>query len=322
MNEQTEFLRSPLRLYILAIGLALISIILSILKGSTSLPLYQLLNAQDGKSAAILWDLRIPRTLSAFVCGGLLALSGSLMQLLVQNPLADPYALGISGGAAFVTLLLMLFGIEGHWLLIGGWGGSLISIVLIFLLAKKHRWQSHLLLLAGIALSCGFAAGISAIIFLCPADNLHGMMFWLNGDLSAATMPWLASLVLFISLSASYALAPGLNLFYRGEKEAASLGLNIKRYRIFLFLISSLLTACAVSLAGCIGFIGLIIPHMSRMLSGYDLRKTLPLSVMLGGSLLTIADMCARILFAPQQIPVGILMAFIGVPMFIWLIQK
>ncbi len=298
------------------------SILFSLCKGSSPIPIYQLLFSDNSEINTILFKLRLPRTLTAFTCGSLLALAGSLMQLLLQNPLADPYVLGVSGGAALFTLLLMLLGVSGPWLIGGTWAGSLLTIVLILLLARKHRWQTHTLLLSGIALACGFSACISFILLITPESGIRSMLFWLTGDLNDAQFPWLGLIILCVGMLISMLLAPGLNILGRGDKEARVLGLPCANYRLALYLLSTLFTATAVTMAGCIGFIGLIIPHLTRMLAGYDHRIVLPLSALLGGSLLTAADTLARSLFAPQQIPVGILTALIGVPVFVWLLQR
>lgn len=310
------------RFIFIVIGIVFLSIFLSLSKGSTSIPLYQLLSRDNDLFNTIFLKLRLPRTLTAFVSGGLLALAGSLMQLLLQNPLADPYILGVSGGAALFTLLMIFFGANEYWLMGGAWLGSLLAIALILLLARQHRWQTHTLLLSGIAIASGFSACISFILLISTDASLHSMLFWLTGDLNDARFPWIGLAILGIGFVICLLLAPGLNILGRGEKEAKALGLSSEKYRIALYLLSSLFTAAAVTLAGCIGFIGLIIPHLTRMLAGYDYRIVLPVSMLLGGSLLTAADTCARTLFAPQQIPVGILMALIGVPIFVWMLQK
>lgn len=300
--------------------LAVLSVILSLSKGSTSISLYQLLFINNPQISTIIFELRLPRTLNAFICGGLLALSGSLMQLLLQNPLADPYVLGVSSGAAFFTLLLMLLGASDLALAGGAWAGSLFTIALIMLLAKKHHWQSHTLLLSGIAIACGLSAAISFLLLISPDQHLHAMLFWLTGDLSGTHLSWLGATVLTIGGVGCQFLAPQLNLLAQGEKRAFALGLTSQKYRIVLFLLSSLFTATAVTLAGCIGFIGLIIPHLTRLLVGFDHRVMLPVSTLIGGTFLVFADTLARTLLAPQQLPVGILMAFIGAPIFIWLL--
>lgn len=298
------------------------SFFLSLSKGSTSLSLHQLLFADFEQFNTIILQLRLPRTLTAFVCGGLLALAGSLMQLLLRNPLADPYILGISGGAALFTLLMMLFGVSEYWLMGGAWFGSLCTIILILMLARKHQFQSHALLLSGIAIACGLSACISLILLLTPDASIRSMLFWLSGDLNGTHIPWLGMIILTTGFVICMLLAPGLNIFGRGEQEAQALGLASKKYRILLYLLSSLFTATAVTLAGCIGFIGLIIPHLTRMFVGFDHRIALPISVLLGGSLLMLADTLARTLIAPQQLPVGILTAIIGVPIFVALLQR
>ncbi len=307
---------------LLVVGVSAFSLFFSCVNGSTETPINPALWLHHSEFRDILLQLRLPRTLTAFVSGALLALAGALMQLLLQNPLADPYILGISGGSALMTLLLMALGMEEAHLMGAAFVGSLISILFILLLARKHRWQTHTLLLCGIALACGFSACISFILLLSPDAHLRSMLFWLSGDLSDATYPWLGLLILCCGALSCHLLAPGLNLLGRGEKEARALGLSPSPYRLMLYLLSALLTATAVTLAGCIGFVGLIVPHLSRRLVGYDHRLMLPVTLFLGGSLLTLTDTCARTLFAPLQLPVGIVLALIGVPVFVWMIQK
>jgi iron complex transport system permease protein len=300
----------------------ILSILFSLSQGSVPIPIDQLLFGMDQQFTMVFFELRLPRTLTAFVTGGLLALAGSLMQLLVQNPLADPYVLGVSSGGALFTLMMILLGANEYSVLGGAWTGSLLTMLLIFLLAKKHLWQSHTLLLCGIALSCGFSAAISFLLLMTPDHNLHSVLFWLSGDLNGAYYPWIGLIILSIGSVLCLLLSPGLNILARGEREARALGLSTRKFKILLYLLSSLFTATAVNLAGCIGFIGLIIPHLTRLIYGYDHRIILPFSVLLGGSLLTIADTFARSLLAPQQLPVGILLAAVGVPIFLWLLQK
>lgn len=309
------------RLFILQ-ALAAASILLSLFKGSTSLSLHQLLYNEYGQFHTIFLKLRLPRTITAFTSGGLLALSGSLMQLLLQNPLADPYVLGISSGAAFFTLLMMLAGASGDMLLAGAWFGSLLTAALIAMLARRHHWQIHTLLLTGIAIAGGFGAGISLILLISPDASLHSMLFWLTGDLNDARLSWSGMLILLGGTAACWLFAPSLNILGRGEREAQALGLPVKRCRIGLFLLSSLLAAAAVTQAGCIGFVGLIVPHFSRRIIGYNHRVMLPAAVLMGGTLVVVADTLARSLFAPQQIPAGIIMALIGIPIFIGLMRS
>lgn len=304
------------RLPLALLGLAILTILISLYKGSTYTPFDQLL------FSTILFDIRLPRTLAAFAVGGLLALSGSLMQLLLHNPLADPYALGVSGGAAFVSLLLMLLGMSGDSILIGAWLGSLLVLLLLFLLSRIHHWQAHTLILMGIALACASSAGISFVLLLASETQAQTMLFWLMGDLNGTGSSWFAWLMLVISMGCCLVLAPGLNILSRGELVARSLGLATERYRIALFLLSGLCTATAVTQAGCIGFVGVIVPHLASRFFGQHHRFSLPASALIGGSLLTLADTAARTWFAPQQIPVGIVTALVGVPIFIGLLAR
>lgn len=311
MTEKLPFL---FLLLFLTVLLALVSLA----TGSSSLSLYTILFGQD----TILLQLRLARTLSAFVDGGLLAFAGALMQLLLHNPLADPYVMGVSSGAALSLLFMMFLGMPEDNLMLGAWIGSLSTIFLIYLIARTHRFESHTLLLAGIALACGFSAAISLVLFITPANHLHSMLFWLTGDLNGSGIPWVSGSVLVGALCLGAILAPGLNIFIRGETEAKALGLSCERLRLILFLLSSLCTAAAVTLGGCIGFIGLIIPHLVRRVIGTDYRMVLPFSVFAGGALLMLADTLARTALSPQQIPVGILITLLGVPIFIVLLQK
>lgn len=302
---------------------ACLSIFFSLVKGSTSIGWLQLFDASHSLAHEIIFNIRLPRTCCAFVTGGLLALAGALMQVLLRNPLADPYVLGTSGGAAIATLLLLLYGVTGIELTLGAWAGSLVSILAVFALSQhKNRWNPDHLILLGIALASGFSAIISLILLISPEHMLRGMLFWLVGDLSESHLPFLAMSILLIGLLFSTSLGSELNILIRGEKEAMALGINVRRLKIKLFLLSSIFTASAVTLAGCIGFIGLIVPHLFRLVFGYDHRLLLPGCALLGGTLLTIADTLSRTLFAPQQLPVGIVMVLIGIPIFLFLLQK
>jgi iron complex transport system permease protein len=266
--------------------------------------------------------IRLPHALTAFVAGGLLALAGAFMQILLRNPLADPYILGVSGGAAIGTLLFMLCGLSGYWLTGGAWGGSVIIIFILFLLTPQKQFASHTLLLTGIALASGCSAIISLILSISPDHAMRSMLFWLMGDLSYARLPVFESIILFLSLLYSFTFARDLNLLIQGEQSAKSLGVQTQKIQRTLFFLSALLTATAVTLVGCIGFIGLIVPHSLRILCGNDHRFLLPGCVLLGGSLLVIADLLARTLFFPQALPVGVIMALMGIPIFLILLRK
>jgi iron complex transport system permease protein len=260
---------------------------------------------------------------SAFVVGGLLALAGALMQVLLRNPLADPYVLGISGGAAVMALAAMLLGLGAAWVNGGALLGALVSMLLVFGLAHgRGQWTPTRLLLTGVVVAAGWGAVISFMLAISPERNLRGMLFWLMGDLgheAAAIGSWL---LLLAGLLIAFSQARPLNLLVRGELQAAALGVDVRPLRMGIYVLASLLTATAVTLAGTIGFVGLVVPHMLRLVVGGDHRVLLPASVLLGGSLLVLADTLARTLLAPQQLPVGVVTALIGVPVFLWLLYR
>lgn len=311
---------------ILLLLLALISMIASLLFGSTHIGFSELARAFTHHSSdithAIIFNLRLPRTICAFITGGLLALAGALMQTLLRNPLADPYVLGISGGAAVASLLGLLLGFS---LMIGIFAfiGSLFAMFLVLTLSRaRHHFSSFRLLLTGVVIATGFSAIISFILTISPDQNLRSMLFWLMGDLSYSHFAIWQPIVLMIGTAIALFFAKPLNILTRGDLAARSLGINTHRLNLWLYIVSSLLTACAVSIAGSIGFIGLIVPHMLRLLGNSDHRFIIPASVLLGGTLLTLADMLARSIIAPTQLPVGIITAIIGVPLFLFLLQR
>ena len=269
----------------------------------------------DGLAVRIVRELRLGRALSAFVVGGMLALAGALMQVLLRNPLADPYVLGISGGAAVFALGAMLLSLGAVWVHTGALCGALLSMSLVFVLAHgRGQWTATRLLLTGVVVAAGWGALISLLLALSSDRNLRGMLFWLMGDLGYQTVTWSGWLLLVIGLLVALYHARPLNLLTQGEDQAALLGVDVSRLRLILYFLTSLLTGAAVMLAGSIGFVGLVIPHLVRLLVGGDHRVLLPAAVVLGGSLLMLADVMARTLLAPQQLPVGVVTALIGVP--------
>ena len=276
-----------------------------------------------GVAREIVLQLRLPRALAAFAVGGLLALAGVQMQVLLGNPLGDPYVLGISGGAAVGALLALLAG--GATLLVNSaaLGGALGSMLLVFGLAHgRGAWSPTRLLLTGVVVAAGWGAVISFLLAVAPQHNLPGMLFWLMGDLSHADQALPALIILATGLLLSLPQARNLNLLARGELQAGVLGVSVVPLRLQLYLIASLLTAAAVTIGGSIGFVGLVVPHMLRLLVGSDHRKLLPASVLSGGILLLLADTLARTVIAPQQLPVGVLTALVGVPLFLYLLQR
>ena len=295
----------------------------SLSTGSADIDLSSLLTGNRDTNTRILLELRLPRALTAFVSGGLLALAGALMQVLLRNPLADPYVLGVSGGASTGALLALLAGAGLAGLHLAAFGGALLSTLLVFVLAHgRGQWNSTRLLLTGVVLASGWGAVISLLLALSPDTHLRGMLFWLMGDLGYASRPAFAAAVLVLAGAGAMIMAPSLNLLASGERRAASLGVEVEHLRLALYLLSSLAVASAVSLAGNIGFVGLVAPHMLRLAGLRDHRTLLPASILLGGSLLLYADALSRSLLAPRTLPVGVLTALIGVPLFLLLLQR
>jgi len=265
----------------------------------------------------------MPRAYIAFVTGGLLALAGLLMQVLLKNPLADPYILGVSSGASVAALSAMALGLGTYWMSVSALTGALFTILLVFGLSHRAgSWNPSRLLLTGVVIAAGWGAVINFILSISPDKPLRGMLFWLMGDISHIT-PNSASLVVLVAGTLiSFMIARQLNVLSRGDLQASALGVAVKPVRILLFFLASSLTAFAVVQAGSIGFIGLIVPHMLRLLIGSDHRLLIPCSVLLGGSMVLISDTLARTIIAPQQLPVGVITAFIGVPFFLYLLNK
>jgi iron complex transport system permease protein len=307
--------------------LATLALLLALMVGSVTVApadLPSILFGEGGGMAReIVLQLRLPRALAAFAVGGLLALAGVQMQVLLGNPLADPYILGISGGAAVGALLALLAG--GATLALNGaaLAGALGSMILVFGLTHgRGVWSPTRLLLTGVVVASGWGALISFLLAVAPQHNLPGMLFWLMGDLSHAEQALPALIILALGLLLSLPQARNLNLLARGELQAGVLGVSVVPLRLQLYLLASLLTAAAVTIGGSIGFVGLVVPHMLRLLVGSDHRLLLPAAVLSGGTLLLLADTLARTIIAPQQLPVGVLTALVGVPLFLYLLQR
>ena len=294
--------------------------------GTMPIPLVDVLAILSGQALAgqdIVLSLRLPRAIAGFACGGLLAFAGALMQILLRNPLADPYVLGVSGGAGVGAMLAILLGlpalgVDGLALL-----GALSAMFLVFGLAHGDgSWTQSRLLLTGVIVAAGCGALIALMLAMAPETKLRGMLFWLMGDLGQSSRWWPPVFSLLLALLLSLPFARELNLLARGLMQAQALGVSVRRLRYVIFLLASLSTAAAVTTAGSIGFIGLVVPHLVRLATGNDQRLLLPASVLAGGALLVMADTLARTMIAPQQLPVGVLTALIGVPVFLFLLSR
>ena len=271
----------------------------------------------------VLEDIRLPRTLAAFVTGAALALAGVLMQVLLRNPLADPYILGLSGGAAVGALASIMLGLGGWWLSSTAFVGALISVGVVFGIASRAgSWSTTHLLLTGVVVSAGWGALINLMLSTSASASVQGMLFWLMGDLSQSSVGPAQIGVLVVGAGLAMRAARSLNVLVRGDLVAASLGVDIKRLRLSLFFGASLLTVIAVTTAGSVGFVGLVVPHMLRLIGARDHRVLIPFSLLTGGTFLVVADTLARTLLAPQQLPVGVITALIGVPSFIAILKS
>ncbi len=320
--------RLPLSLATVLLAAAAVALLgLSLSSGSVPLTVRDVVGAllSDAPTLArdVVLELRLPRALSAFAVGGLLALSGAILQVLLRNPLADPYVLGVSGGASVAALVAIMLGLPAAG--VDGLAalGALAACLLVYGLAQgPGGWTPTRLLLTGVVVAAGAGSIVSLLLALGDETRLRGMVFWLLGDLSRSQRwPWLMSL-LAAGAAAGMVLGRHFNVLARGAVQAASVGMDVRRLQILLFVGSSVLTGSAVSAAGSIGFVGLVTPHLVRLAVGSDNRVVLPASALLGGVLLMAADLAARVLIAPRQLPVGALTALVGVPLFLALMYR
>ena len=284
--------------------------------------------------AATLLDLRLGRASSAFVTGAALALAGVMMQALVRNPLADPYVLGVSAGAAVGALAALLFGAALWAVDLGAFGGAIGISLLLYLLARRdlsgmrsgidggRSGESGVLLLTGVVLASACMALVTLMLSVAPESRLRGMVFWMIGDLAGSSWRLLPWIVLGAALLLGLRRARALNVMALHTDAAVTLGVDVAAQRRFLFVCSGLLTACAVTTGGSIGFVGLVVPHACRHAFGPDHRLLLPAAALAGGSFLVLADTLARTVLAPQQLPVGVLTSLIGVPVFLFQLHQ
>jgi len=297
----------------------------SLLIGSAELApgrvLAALLGSGDSVARSVTFAIRLPRTLAAFGVGSLLALAGVLLQALFRNPLADPFVLGVSGGAAVGALLAMIAGatmlaIQGSAVM-----GAVVAVVAVHLLARSGGTSR--LLLTGVVLASACGALVTVLLSVADASSLRGMVFWLAGDLEWAVNPWASALTALVAVALAVLLARPLNVLAAGELRARSVGMNLEVWRSFIFLGCAALTAVAVVGAGTVGFVGLVTPHIVRLsFRTSDHRVVAPASALLGGTLLACADVAARTVVAPRQLPVGAITALVGAPLFIALLRR
>ena len=297
--------------------LAVFAMILSAAKGSVDIPVSEILNilggVRDTAHAQILWNIRLPRTIVAALVGINLALSGAILQAILRNPLADPHIIGISSGA----------GLAGIFIMPAAFGGAMLAALLIYILAWRDGIRPTRIILAGVAVSAFLGAGISAMMILY-SDRVHSALMWMVGGLSARSWPHVEMLLPYTAAAGLLALlaAQRLNILQLGDDMARGIGLAVERTRILLTAVAALLSASAVSVVGLLVFVGLIVPHAARLMIGSDYRLLLPAAALLGIAVLTLSDTAARLLFAPLELPVGIIMAVVGAPFFLYLLRR
>ena len=287
-----------------------------------------LIGGGDGLAAGIVTELRLPRAGAAFAAGGLLAFAGALMQMLLRNPLADPYVLGVSGGGAVAALTAMLFSVPWWGVQASAGAGALLSMALVAALARQHLWRGEpgeanaRLLLGGVVMASGWVGLITLILTVAPENKLRGMIFWMVGDLGGADRYIGALVSLIVAVVVVLPHARDLNVLLTGETRARALGVPVARVRTLIYVVASLCTAVAVTIAGSVAFVGLLVPHMVRLAWTRDVRIHLPATVLAGGGLLMLADLIARTLIAPTQLPVGVITTMLGVPTFLYLLMR
>jgi iron complex transport system permease protein len=307
-----------------ALSLALVAacaLALAVLLGPTHVP-WSALGSSD-----IIRSLRLPRAVLAFLVGGALGLSGAALQALVRNPLADPLLLGLSGGAGLGAVLAIALHLGGVWALpLAAFAGALVAMALVYRLglAGDTEPDPRVLILAGVAVGAFSGALTTAIVSLASAAELRNAFLWLWGGLSGASWESVLVVSVYLPLPVVVLLAAArpLDLLALGEEPARYLGADVVALKRRVYLAASLLTAAAVAVSGVIGFVGLIVPHAMRALWGHQHRALLPASFVGGGTLLVLADTVARVAFAPRELPVGIVTALVGVPLFALLVRR
>lgn len=308
---------------LLAVAVAVF--IAALLIGTSGIGVPQLMNvlggAPDEAARSVLFEVRLPRLLAAFSVGGLLAVAGVLLQALFRNPLADPYVLGVSGGAAVGALIAMLVGSAVAVVQSAAVVGAFTAVAAVYLLARGGGTSR--LLLTGVVMASACGAFISVLLAVADSTRVRGMVFWLAGDLGWALSPRTSLLTAIGAVILAVLLARPLNVLASGEMRARSVGLELDAWRLLVFLACAAITAIAVVSAGTVGFVGLITPHAVRLLfRTSDHRIVAPAAALLGGTLLAAADLVARTAASPRQLPVGAIMALVGAPLFIALLRN
>jgi len=316
--------------FFLLIAATVGGILISLTNGSVEIPTDQIVadffgnTTLDETRRQILENIRLPRTIVALLVGVNLSLSGAILQAVMKNPLADPHIIGISSGAGlFGIFAMMIFSDAGAFVTPAAFVGAILAASLIYVLAWKDGIRPIRVILAGVAVSAFLGAGISALLIFA-GDKVHGALMWMVGGLSARSWQHVEILLPYsiAGTLATFLSARHLNVLQLGDEVATGLGLRVNLVRTILTAIAALLAASAVCVVGLLGFVGLIVPHTARLIFGSDYRILLPSAALLGAAVVTISDTVARTIFAPAELPVGILMAMLGAPFFLYLLRR
>ncbi len=328
MNEVKSSLARRGIVLIIFAALVVVGLVASITMGSVRIPVGEIIDSLSGAGAGthqqIIMNIRLPRTIVAALVGVNLSLSGAILQAIMKNPLADPHIIGISSGAGLTGIMVMLM-LPGHEYLVtpAAFVGAMGAATCIYILAWKNGIRPVRIILAGVAVSAFLGAGISALMIFY-SDKVHGALMWMVGGLAARSWPHVEIIYPYTIIGLILALlgSKHLNILQLGDEIAKGLGLNVEMTRVVMTAIAAMLAASAVSVVGLLGFVGLIVPHATRLLVGSDYRFLLPGSALFGAAVVMLSDTFARTAFAPTELPVGILMAVLGAPFFLFLLRR
>lgn len=283
--------------------------------------------SRENSDAFIIWDIRMSRIAMAFITGAMLALSGASLQALLRNPLADPHILGVSGGAALGGILAIVFSPFYSHVVVQffAFTGALITIFFVYVISKVgSKIPRYKMLLTGVIINAFMSAFIMLILSISDQEKLASSLFWLMGDLSSASWEKISHVLVFVITGSTiiFYFTKEQNLILFGEEHAATLGVEVEFVKKVLFVATSLVTASVVSVCGLIGFVGIIIPHSARLIMGANHNYLLPASLLMGGTFLVISDTIARTIIAPTELPVGVITAILGAPVFVYLMKR
>lgn len=319
----------PVWLYAGGVLLLMLSVLLGLSLGAAGLPPEAVLRAlfagdRSSPEAKILWFVRIPRVLGSLLCGGALAVAGAVLQRVLDNGLASPSIIGVNAGAGFAVTVSAAFGLMGGWQLsllafLGAFGAAMV----VSLCARRWGASRSTVILLGVALNSFLGAMSDSVRSFVPEVSILSSDFRV-GDFSAVTVTKLvpAAVIILLSIGALYSLTSQLDVLALGDEQAGGLGLRADRLRVLCLVLAAALSGAAVSVAGLLSFVGLIVPHVVRRLAGSEARHWLPLCALFGAGFVTLCDTASRVIFAPYEVPVGILMAFLGCPCFVLLLRQ